>query len=215
MAKTLAERDFIGKGPVRYRLDSPTRGQNKSTGITLEIDYSELPVPNHYYVADFFCVRNLQSSVLLVFGKLDNLGKNNRLRTKLEVYFPSDMFVRQLWNSSRIFHEALRNDVEKLGFAIPEPGSLELSTPDKVQTIQANNVLMARSGLETVLDFYTLSPKEIAFKTRKRKPVNLEPLARIIFVGLPVLLGFLNECDSVASALAVHFPVEQEQEEIS
>ena len=153
--------------------------------------------------------------MLLVFGKLDSPGGKERLRTKLEIYFPSDLFVAQLWKSSRRFHEELRDEISRLGFEIPAPGSLEMDTPDKVQTIQANNVLMARTGMETVLDFYSISPKEIVFRARQKKPIGVEPLARIIFVGLPPLVGFLNECDSVAKVLVSRFPVETEQEEVS
>lgn len=221
MAGKLARRqakhdDFIGDGPVRYRFDDVQIDEEGATAaISVSIDYGAVPVPNNYYVADFFYVESFDSSVLLVFGKRDGPRPNAKLRTKLEVYFPSDMFVRQLWKGSRKFHEAVYKEVKNLGYSIPGPGDSAIPTPEKVQTIQANNVVMARSGLETVLDFYTLSPKEIAFKTRKKRPVELEPLARIIFVGLPLLVGFLDACNGVAESLSAQFPVDQEQEEIA
>jgi hypothetical protein len=82
--------------------------------------------------------------VLFVFGKL-NSPKGNELRNKLEIYFPALYFVKQLWKSSRDFHRALAEFVDKNGYVGARPGSIA-ETPDKVQTLQSNNVLMVLSG---------------------------------------------------------------------
>ena len=208
MSKGLVHQGYIGKGPVRYIVHRS--GQPNSSEVSISVDYTEVPVPQLYYVADFFEVHDLGTSVLLVFGKRDG-PQTSRLRTKLEVYFPINLFVAQLWASSRVFHKSLQEELAQQDLASPSLPSIGDDGAEKVQTIQANNVLIARTGWEAVLDFYILSAREIALKTRKKKPVALEPLARINFISLTLLLEFLNECDRVAEPLATKFPQPQEE----
>ena len=194
--------EFIGDGPVKYSIDTPMAGH--STTLTLQIDYAEVPVPKFYYLADYFHVKSVDSSVLLVFGKWEDLEAKEKLRTKLEIYFPSIPFVTHLWGTSRDFHVTLRTAVSKFNFEPSEPSPLSIKA-EKAQTITSNIVLMAMSGFDSLIDFYYLAPRELFTKaTRGRPNIELEPLARVILPP-PMLLGFLNSCEGIAESLSERF----------
>lgn len=198
MTSKLAKNQFVGHGPVQYAIGDSA--SNKGDVIAVKVDWAEAPVPQHYFVCDYFYVLNLDASVLLAFGKLDNIKKKDKLRTKLEINFPSFSFVHQLWNTSREFHKKIAKLVEDRGFNVPDAGDPNIAA-EKVQTIHSNNSLMVLSGEESTVDFYYLSPRDLYFKTRKKKDLELEPLARII-LNPPLLLSFLNSCESIAESLA-------------
>jgi hypothetical protein len=210
LSTKVAKSTFIGGGPVRYRLETSATPGAPSL-ITLEVEYADVVVPTFYYVADHFRVQNLDSSVLLVFGKLENLEKRDRLRTKLEIYFSGMPFVTQLWKNSRDFHKTLRGVVGRYQFEPESPGPASIET-DKTQTINSNNVLMALSGFDSLIDFYYLSPREISVKAAKRRPnIELEPLARVILPP-PMLLGLLDACEGIAESLSARFSIDEREE---
>jgi hypothetical protein len=199
VAKLAKREDLHGSGPVRYRIDGPPEAP---TGAIIAIDYTEAPVPNHYYVADYFQVFDQDPQILFVFGKTD-FPETGRLRNKLEIYFPSYFFVKQLWISSRAFHEALRRFTVDRGYS-PVPAGTIPGTTEKVQTLHSNNVLMVQSGGECMMDFFYLSPRDFYLKTQKKQNVDLEALVRVI-ISHTLLLGFLDACEPIAQALATKY----------
>ncbi len=209
MPTKLAKRtDFVGTGPVRYRLEGPPEAP---TSASIAVDYSEAPVPEHYYVADYFEVANLDPQVLFIFGKL-NHPRQDQLRNKLEIYFPAIFFVQQLWKSSREFHQTLRTFVQQHGYKRADAGALA-GTTEKVQTQHSNNVLIALSGGECMMDFFYLSPRDVTINIRKRQNIHLEALVRVISPPT-VLLGFLDACEPIADALVPKFGGKGETNEI-
>ena len=51
LAAKLSKTEFVGSGPVRYRIvELP---DDKSV-VAIQIDYTDAPVPKHYYLADYF-----------------------------------------------------------------------------------------------------------------------------------------------------------------
>jgi hypothetical protein len=197
LATKLAKTEFVGTGPVQYQLEGPIEAPAR---IQLKVDYADAPVPRDYYVADYFYVENRDPSVLFVFGKLDG---ERKLRTRLEVFFPAMFFVNQLLNSSKKFHESVREYVDRFKYEATKPGDKGL-TSEKAQTLHSNNVLMVLSGGDSVMDFYYISPRDIYFKPRNKRNIELEPLARVI-IDPPMLLGFLDECNRIAPPLISKF----------
>lgn len=211
MATKVARReDFVGTGPVRYRIEGPSEAP---TGASIKIDYTDAPVPEHYYVADYFYAADLGFQALLAFGKWEDAGQKEKLRNKLEIYFPAAFFLSQLWKSRRDFHKTLRGLVVKHGFSAAEAGSPDTKA-EKTQTIHSNNVLMVLSGGECMMDFFYLSPRDMYLRIRKRKPLALEPLVRVI-ISPTHLLGFLDACEPIAASLATKFPSEGENDDDS
>lgn len=198
-AKLVRREQLAGSGPVRYRIEPRAGGL---TSAMLAIDYSEAGVPPHYYVADYYEVANLDPRILFTFGKLD-FPSDSRLRNKLEIDFPALLFVGQLWRSRAEFHKTLRVIVDQLGYKPVPPGTLS-ERVDKVQTLHSNNALMIQSGGECMIDFYYLSPRDMALKAPKAEPVQLEPLVRVI-TSENLLLGFLDACEPIAESLKTKY----------
>lgn len=205
LASKLAKHsDFIGNGPVQYQLNGPI---DAPTGVQVRIDYADAPIPRDYYVADYFFVENRDPDVLFVFGKLAAKGN---LRTRLEIVFPAGFFINQLLASSREFHAKLREYVDKLAYHAQQPGDHSLEA-DKEQTLVSNNVLMVLSAGDSLMDFYYISPRDMYYKPRNRRDIELEPLARVL-LNPPMLLGFLDECERISPPLKRKFTeLENEQ----
>lgn len=184
------------QGPVRYVVHETPEGQPGM--LTLGVAYDEAPVPEHYYVADYYQVIVSDFSVLLIFGKLDH-PQVDRLRNKVEIYFPVENFVRQLWNSSRQFQTSLEKYVTD-NKAEPVKASKVPAQTDKVQTFQSNNALMVQATGDCIIDFFYISPKDLWLKPIKSEPIGMEALVRVM-VTASVMLGFLHECDKAAQEL--------------
>jgi hypothetical protein len=190
----LAKSNAYNKGgAVRYRVRETSEG--KPAVVALAVDYEQAPVPDHYYVADYYQVLRQGMDVLLIFGKLDHPNLD-RLRNKIEVYFPAQLFVLQLWKSSRDFQKTLAEYVEKSHARAVEPG-IFAPTTEKVQTLHANNALMVLSGGHCIIDLFYISAKDLWLKPAKGEALGIEALVRIICSG-SFVLGLLQECDRVA-----------------
>ena len=63
---------------------------------------------------------------------------------------------------------------------------------------------MCLSAGDSLLDFYYISPRDMYFKPRQNRDIELLPLARVI-VDPPMLLGFLDECGKIAPPLVEKF----------
>lgn len=209
MAKQLAKAGNINRqGPVRYVVQETTEGQPGV--LTLGVAYDEAPVPDHFYVADYYQVIVNDFSVLLIFGKLDH-PQLDRLRNKLEIYFPVENFVRQLWNSSRKFQISLETYVADNKAKAVEPSKVSAQT-DKVQTLQSNNALMVQATGDCIMDFFYISPKDLWLKPIKSEPIGMEALVRVM-VTASVMLGFLHECDRAAQELIEKLGIKLEDED--
>jgi len=212
LATKLAKRhEFIGSGPVRYR----TIGQPEAsaTAVRLAIDYNEAPVPEHFYVADYAYVANLETDVLLVFGKRERSeAPQDKLRSKVEVFFPVLFFVTQLWKSSRDFHLTLRKSVEDQHYSTPVAPSSDVAA-EKVQTLYSNNALIVQSSGEAMIDFFYISPRDLYLRTRKNQEIKLEGVVRIVLAA-PLLLSLLDACVPIVEALKARFPLEETDDEI-
>jgi hypothetical protein len=202
----IARRDqFQGSGPVRYKIQTSKDGLQSAM---LAIDYADAPVPTHYYVADYFEVANLDPRILFTFGKL-NYPSDKQLRNKLEIDFPAPLFVMQLWKSRADFHKLLKTFVQQNGYQAMNPGGL--SEPvEKVQTIHSNNALMILSAGDCMIDFFYLSPRDMALKAPKSEELYLEPLVRVM-TSPNLLLGLLNACEPIAEDLISKHPWTEEE----
>jgi len=196
------------QGPVRYVVHEAVEGQ--PTTLTLGVAYDEAPVPDHYYVADYFQVIVNDFSVLLIFGKLDH-PQLDRLRNKIEIYFPVDSFVRQLWKTSRTYQSSLEKYVANNKAVPVRPSNVSPQT-DKVQTLQSNNALIVQATGDCIIDFFYISPKDLWLKPPKSEPIGMEALVRVM-VSASVMLGFMQECDKAAKGLIDKLGIKLEEED--
>jgi hypothetical protein len=195
----------LARQPSASGSGSPVRlafGEKGERAIAqLGVDYERAPVPLHFYVADYFDLTEQDFRVLLTFGKLDTPSRD-RLRNKIEISFPTFMFVRQLWASSRDFHDTMGKFVATAGLTATAPGGVNNVATDKVQTLASNNVLMVLSAGDCMMDFYYVSIKDLYASSlqRRDKNVGIDAVARVI-CSPALLLGFLDACAPLASKL--------------
>jgi hypothetical protein len=194
----MARGNFAGISPVMYKITGANEA-GQPTQLTLSVNYEHAPVPDHYYVCDYYQISIQGCDVLFVFGKLDH-PRTDRLRNKVEILFPATLFVQQLWKGSREFSKSLASYLEQQSLALVGSGSISSET-DKVQTLYSNNVLMIQSGVQCILDFFYLSEKDMWLKPPRNEPISIEALVRVMMQA-PMLLGLLGDCDKVASELA-------------
>jgi hypothetical protein len=179
-------------GVVHYR---PLPSAN-NLGIEIGIDYAKAPVPTHFYLADYLSIEEDSSQVMFTFGKKDKPAEE--LRSKVEVYFNPVMFIRQYWASTRDIHKKMEKYVIDHGLSRIEKS--ELLPAPKVQTFQANQVLMLMTEGECLLDFFYLSPKDIVYKPQKGEKLDVEALVRII-LSPNLVLSLLDLSQPIAEKL--------------
>jgi hypothetical protein len=181
-----------GQGPVRLRV---VRAGPQENTVELSVNYEKAEVPPRAYFADYCDVVQGRGSVSIFFGKLK--PGTSVLRNKVEIGFPEDLFIRQVWKNSRKLHEK----VEAEFGPHPLPPIGEVTDTDVVQAFRANNVLMLGMGEEALADFYYIAPTEIHFALNKgRQEVALDPVIRIVLSGL-LMLELLEKCRPVVEAL--------------
>jgi len=207
VAKIVRQTTSVGRGPVTYELIGSA---NAPTGARIQVDYSQAPVPEHFYVSDYFSVHNLDPLVLLVFGKL-NTGGTDKLRNKVEIYYPAHAFLGQFWKNSEEFVKNLRNYLEQKGFPVRRRPEIDEDV-EKVQTFQSNLAIAAQSGTDALIDFLYLSPTEVLLRAPKGHNLQLLALVRVILAP-DLLLTFFDDCRPIAEELAARYPeVHQEYE---
>jgi hypothetical protein len=177
--------EVSSRRPVVLRTVQAAPGQ---AVMEIGIDYSKTQVPERSYYADYCDVQQGRTGHSLFFGKL--APGTSKLRTKIEVSFPDDMLLRQLWNTSRDYHESVRKFAERVQL----PPVERVEDTDKVQTFRANNVYLGTWGEESMMDFYYLSPRDIHLaQSQSRAELDLDPVVRIV-LSTAVMFEFLEKC---------------------
>ena len=181
-----------GQGPVRMKV---TRTGPQENTVELSVNYEKAEVPARAYFADYCDVVPGRGSISLFFGKLK--PGSSVLRNKVEIGFPEDLFIRQVWKNSRKLHEKLKTEFGKH----PLQPITELTDTEVVQAFRANNVLMLGMGEEALADFYYIAPTEIHLALNKgRQEVALDPVIRIVLAGA-LLFELLEKCKPVVEFL--------------
>jgi len=186
-----------GGGPLTLRV---LKVDAEQMLVQMGVDYSLADVPERAYYADYCEVVKARVGFSLFFGKL--VPGTDRLRTKIEVTFPTDMFVLQLWGTSREVHKAIQPVAEQDKLSPMGPAE----DTDKVQTFRANNVFMGSWGHEAVLDFYYVSPRDLyLLRVKPRWQATLEPVVRVV-MATALLFDFLEQCRPFAEEASKSVP---------
>jgi hypothetical protein len=181
-----------GAGPVRLRVLQTGPTENV---IELRIEYDKAEVPSRAYYADYCDVVKGRSGVSLLFGKLK--PGTSTLRNKVEIVFPEDLFVRQLWKNSRQLHEKTREEFNRR----PLEPITNLTDTDTVQAFRANNVMMLGMGDEALMDFYYIAPSELHYAfVKKRNEIALDPVIRIVLSG-SLVFELLEKCGIIVEQI--------------
>jgi hypothetical protein len=182
----------VGQGAVRMRV---TRTGPKENTIELKVEYDKAEVPARAYYADYCEVIKGRSGVSLLFGKLK--PGTSVLRNKVEIVFPEELFVRQLWKNSRDLHEKMREEFNRR----PLEPILDLTDTDTVQAFRANNVMMIGARDEALMDFYYIAPTEVHYAYLKKKAeITLDPVIRIVLSG-SLVFELLEKCAKIVEQI--------------
>ena len=178
----------IGQGAVCMRVTQT--GPTENT-VELRIEYDKAAVPARAYYADYCEVIKGRSGISLLFGKLK--PGTSVLRNKVEIVFPEELFVRQLWKNSRGLHEKVREEFNRR----PLEPILDLTDTDTVQAFRANNVMMIGASDEALMDFYHIAPTEVYYAYQKKKAeIPLDPVIRIVLSG-SLAFELLEKCGRI------------------
>ncbi len=176
-----------GGGPVTLRMVQA--GPDQAV-MEMGVDYSKAEPPDRSYYADFCDVQKARLGYSLVFGKL--IPGTSKLRTKIEVNFPAEMFFQQLWRVAT--SEGFYGTVRKIVGATKLAALDKVSDTDKVQSFRSNNAYMGVWGEEAMIDFFYISPRDIHFfRIKKADDATLEPVVRVVMETV-LLDEFLEKC---------------------
>jgi len=194
----------IDQRPSGGSLDDPITIED---GKTIRIDYAKLETPGNVYDADYAWITHRAGSTSLFFGKL-NHDSPGSLRTRLEVRYPIEAFLRHFWANSRTFHQKLKE------FAADWPIDPERAATDprgfkaeKEHSEWANFEYVAHSGSEAGIDFFRLPPAGIAqfAKGQGTSGLKCSSVVRVHLTSFE-LLQLLDQVDAAADAVRGYLP---------
>ena len=158
-----SKRNRPGRQLAKIPLQEAAAGDPVTIGVdkSVNIDLSKLQPPSNVYDADHAWVVHSVARVSIVFGK-ERFDDPNRLRTRLEIRYPPEEFVRQFWRNSRRFNESLKSFVSKWSSVTPK-GDLPPNVQADIDHSEwANFDYMAFAGSGGAIDFYQLPAAGIA-----------------------------------------------------
>lgn len=165
-----SDRKFFVADPITIGLDQ-----------SINIDPMNLLAPSNVYDADFAWIVHRPGALSLFFAKR-RIGENNSLRTRLEVRYPPENLVKNLWPRTRDFHDRLQKFIAKW----PKDEERDQQNPmkwaaEKDHSEWANFETIAHAGTEASLDFYLLPPWGVAqfCMGRGSSQLTVVPIVRV------------------------------------
>jgi len=172
------------------------------------IDSRKLASPNHLYDADFAWIEHRPGrDVSLFFGK-GNRDVEGRLKSRLQVRYPPEDFLRHFWKNSRTFHE----NVNRMLAVWPTDEDRKDIHPDKWPADKdhsewVNFDYLAFSGSEAAVDFFHLAPGGVARYAKGQGTAGLELQAVVrIHMTLAELGRLLALCAPIADMIEGYLP---------
>jgi len=185
-----ADIEPVQAGPVHVRF---VEAKGDHGLLELWLDYAKADTPTRAYFADYVDVLEGRADITLIFGRL--IPRTEELRSQVEISFPRDSFVGQLYRSTRDMHAGLKQNERRL---VPAG---EVALTSNAHTSRSNNVFIAIMGEEAICDFYYIAPSDLQFlKMKRRQTVPLEPIVRIS-LATPLLLEFLDKCEALVAKM--------------
>lgn len=169
----------------------------------IQIDTIKLPTPQNSYDADF-CWAVLRLEAVSLFFAKQRISTENALRSRLELRFPVESFVKNFIEQSTEFRLKLRKERESA--YVPQDSSvvakwMEAET-EKEHSEWVNLDLIAYSGTQALLDFFHLPPIAMAqfAKTKSLSPVQVAPVVRVLTTSTE-LCKLLAMCEKIKDSI--------------
>lgn len=208
MKKTRSDISVRGQSPVGLQW-----GADKTS---IAIDWSQLPVSDHFFLATHFDIKNSPTGIKLLFGVRSSFDEASRnFDLAIEIHMPGPEAYRSLYqnvfkemsgNGKTTFHESLnasmgkfysdRNSLqsyESNGIGLP------ISRGTSFRVFPANFVGIAFSGHQAVLEFFEIPPDLLHFFSmgREVRPgAGVKPVVSVVADTL-LLCGLLEKCKVV------------------
>jgi hypothetical protein len=185
-------------------------GALEVVGDGLKVNWARLREPERLYEADFAWSQVRHGAVSLFFAKED-LDLPGSLRSRLELRYPVEKFLKHFWGNSREFHARLRETPLATSAGRSERASLRVESMHsaKDHSERVNFEYMAHFGTEASLDFYYLTPSGVARLAQGMGGDSLRilPVARVQ-ITTEELLFLLDAAEPIARELAANLPRE-------
>jgi len=181
----------------------------------ITIDSRLLDSPTNVYDADVSWLEYREGSPVSLFFAKEDRDHEKRLKTRLQIKFPAEDFVRHFWANSRAFHETVRkilsglSAVEWRNVIKPESWPAE-----KEHSEWVNFEYMAVSGTQAAIDFYNLHVGGIARYSMGQGTAGLElkPVVRVQLTAFE-LLRLLDAGHAIVDTIKTHIPATMLMEE--
>ena len=131
------------------------------TDGSIMINMTKLGSPENVYDADFSWISLRHDSVSLWFGK-ESVDAEGTLRSRLELRYPQEAFVRHFWKNSREFHQKLNEHVQQFESTDAAPVDPTKLKAERDASMWVNFDYISRTGTQASLDFFHLPPAGLA-----------------------------------------------------
>lgn len=182
------------------RQSPPRKGNEEMSGRQREIisvDVSKLIRPATSVFASRCAA--VDRHLVYEFDFFDFQEESDLRSPVARVMFPVDSLIDHFWRNSRDFGLQCRHLLDEAGIP-PEPIGQKAGLVRSDVVVSSNLSSMYRAGVESIIDFYYISPRDIHFARLQAKKPEIQGVLRVQ-LPLTVLVGILDHVDSVIQAL--------------
>lgn len=165
-----------GRSGVNYSFP-----QGEDGPINVAVDFSLVAPPTSYYYADSIAVRPNDELLMvnLSFGRRKR--DSNEFADQVDIVMPAQALAGFL-ASSREVEKTLDQALAQLNLA---PRQKPIAPSDFVATtLFANLIFISMNPVETSLDFYHLSTRDVHLAKTKKMDMQLSPVVRVIMASV-------------------------------
>ncbi len=179
-------------------------------GSGYAVDWTVLPVSDHFFLATSCHIKKDLTGIHILFGTASSFEESEHYDLAVELHFPiheaklflyNSVFVELGGNGKIPFYESVKEALNKLNV-----GSL-LETENKMRKLPtnknasfrmfpANFAAMSYSGTQALVEFFEVTPELVHFvttRTQTRPHSGVKPVISII-LDTVVLFQFMSQC---------------------
>lgn len=173
VTKSKGTKPVYGTGGVSYSFVGDEGGP-----IEIRIDFSMVAVPPGYCYADALTLSLDDQLRMATLSFWRRALKGKRSSDRVDIVMPKKSLLGQFWTSSREVEKTLD---QALGSGWSAPTTDPATIPDETAAILFANAIFSAVGEgESTLDFYHLAPREVHLAKTHKKPMEIQPVIRVI-----------------------------------
>lgn len=199
-------------------------GNAAKTGIVMSpdgsgyaVDWTELPVSDHFFLATSCHLKRESTGLRMLFGTASSFETSDHYDLAVEIHFPiheakiylhKSVFIELSGDGKRTYYEAIKDALKKLDL---DPDNLP---PEKVKKLPvnknasfrifpANFAAMSFSGTQALIEFFEVTPELVHFMTKRNKvrPYSgVKPVLSVI-LDTVIMFQFMESCRELIGQL--------------